>query len=191
VLSRNRKIFAISSLVLNLFASQIGEFFLPHPVCTGVCVRVLIWAVQWEGIALSVGRQIYNYRNRIYSITPNETVHLDSRFIYITDPLAVELKGSIQLMTRSRTGHDNPVFSKPIKQLTHSLEVLTTELLVKELNKMFPSHRILQQFLQTESPALHPPCRDVLPVWTKANRVFIMFLRLGRQFLYLSVLFQL
>jgi len=32
VLSRNRKVFAISSLVLNLFASQIGEFFLPHPV---------------------------------------------------------------------------------------------------------------------------------------------------------------
>jgi len=33
VLSRNRKIFTVSSLVLNLFASQIGEFFLPHPVC--------------------------------------------------------------------------------------------------------------------------------------------------------------
>ena len=32
VLSRNRKTFAVSSLVLNLFASQIGEFFLPHPV---------------------------------------------------------------------------------------------------------------------------------------------------------------
>jgi len=32
VLSRNRKTFAISSLVLNLFGSQIGEFFLPHPV---------------------------------------------------------------------------------------------------------------------------------------------------------------
>ena len=32
MLSRNRKIFAVSSLVLNLFASQIGEFFLPHPV---------------------------------------------------------------------------------------------------------------------------------------------------------------
>ena len=32
MLSRNRKTFAISSLVLNLFASQIGEFFLPHPV---------------------------------------------------------------------------------------------------------------------------------------------------------------
>jgi len=30
VLFRNRKIFAISSLVLNLFASQMGEFFLPH-----------------------------------------------------------------------------------------------------------------------------------------------------------------
>jgi len=26
------KTFAVSSLVLNLFASQIGEFFLPHPV---------------------------------------------------------------------------------------------------------------------------------------------------------------
>ena len=26
------KTFAISSLVLNLFPSQIGEFFLPHPV---------------------------------------------------------------------------------------------------------------------------------------------------------------
>ena len=34
VLSRNRKLFAVSSLVLNLFASQIGEFFLPHPVFT-------------------------------------------------------------------------------------------------------------------------------------------------------------
>jgi len=32
VLSRNRKTFAGSSLVLNLFASQMGEFFLPHPV---------------------------------------------------------------------------------------------------------------------------------------------------------------
>jgi len=32
VLSRNRKTLAISSLVLNLFASQVGEFFLPHPV---------------------------------------------------------------------------------------------------------------------------------------------------------------
>jgi len=32
VLSRNRKTFAVSSLVLNIFASQIGEFFLPHPV---------------------------------------------------------------------------------------------------------------------------------------------------------------
>jgi len=26
------KTFAVSSLVLNLFASQLGEFFLPHPV---------------------------------------------------------------------------------------------------------------------------------------------------------------
>jgi len=32
VLSRNRKTFAVSSLVLNLFTSEIGEFFLPHPV---------------------------------------------------------------------------------------------------------------------------------------------------------------
>jgi len=32
VLSRNRKTSAVSSLVLNLFASQIGEFFLPQPV---------------------------------------------------------------------------------------------------------------------------------------------------------------
>jgi len=32
VLSRNKKTFAVSSLVLNLFASQIGEFFLPHSV---------------------------------------------------------------------------------------------------------------------------------------------------------------
>jgi len=33
VLSRNKKKpFAVSSLVLNLLASQIGEFFLPHPV---------------------------------------------------------------------------------------------------------------------------------------------------------------
>jgi hypothetical protein len=139
-------------------------------ICTGVWVWVLIWVMQWEDTALSVGRQTYNYRNRIYSITPNETVHLASRVIYITDPLTVELKGSIQLMTRPRTGLDNPVFSKPIKQLIHSLEVLTTELLVKELNEMFPSHRILQQFLQTECPALHPPCRDVLPAWTKVNR---------------------
>jgi len=32
VIFRNRKMFAVSSLVLNLFASQIGEFFLPHLV---------------------------------------------------------------------------------------------------------------------------------------------------------------
>ena len=32
VLSRNKKTFAVSSLVLNLLASQIGDFFLPHPV---------------------------------------------------------------------------------------------------------------------------------------------------------------
>jgi len=32
VLSRNKKTFAVSSLVLNLLASQIGGFFLPHPV---------------------------------------------------------------------------------------------------------------------------------------------------------------
>ena len=32
VLSSNRKIFAVSPSVLNLFASLIGEFFLPHPV---------------------------------------------------------------------------------------------------------------------------------------------------------------
>jgi len=32
VLSINRKIFAKSCLILNLFASQIGEFFLPHPI---------------------------------------------------------------------------------------------------------------------------------------------------------------
>ena len=32
VLSGNRKTFAVSSLVFNLFASQIGEFFLLHPV---------------------------------------------------------------------------------------------------------------------------------------------------------------
>ena len=31
-LSRNKKTFAVSSLVLNLLASQIGDFFLPHPV---------------------------------------------------------------------------------------------------------------------------------------------------------------
>ena len=32
MLSRNRKIFVVSSLILNLFAFQIGEFFLPHSV---------------------------------------------------------------------------------------------------------------------------------------------------------------
>ena len=32
MLSRNRNIFAVSSLVLNLFASKIGEFYLPHPL---------------------------------------------------------------------------------------------------------------------------------------------------------------
>jgi len=32
VCSRNSKLFTVSSLVLNLFASQIGEFFLPRPV---------------------------------------------------------------------------------------------------------------------------------------------------------------
>ena len=35
MLSRNRKTFAVSSLVLNLFASQIGELFLPHLYDTG------------------------------------------------------------------------------------------------------------------------------------------------------------
>jgi len=42
VLSRNRKTFAISSLVLNLFASQIGEFFLPHPVVLNVIINVAL-----------------------------------------------------------------------------------------------------------------------------------------------------
>ena len=28
-----KKTFAVSTLVLNLLASQIGEFFLPYPVC--------------------------------------------------------------------------------------------------------------------------------------------------------------
>jgi hypothetical protein len=32
VLSRNKKTFVVSSLVLNLLASKIGDFFLPHPV---------------------------------------------------------------------------------------------------------------------------------------------------------------
>ena len=32
VLSRNKETYAVSSLVLNLLASQTGEFFLPHPV---------------------------------------------------------------------------------------------------------------------------------------------------------------
>jgi len=32
VLSRNRKNISVSSLVFNLFASQIEEFFLPHPI---------------------------------------------------------------------------------------------------------------------------------------------------------------
>jgi len=32
VLSRNRKTFAVSSLILNSFASQVGQFFLPHSV---------------------------------------------------------------------------------------------------------------------------------------------------------------
>jgi len=32
------KTFAVSSLVLNLFASQIGEFFLPHHVYLSVPV---------------------------------------------------------------------------------------------------------------------------------------------------------
>jgi len=36
VLSRNRKNISVSSLVLNLLASQIGEFFLPHPVYNDV-----------------------------------------------------------------------------------------------------------------------------------------------------------
>jgi len=38
-LSKNRNIFAVSSLVLNLFASQIGEFFLPYPVVTENSMR--------------------------------------------------------------------------------------------------------------------------------------------------------
>jgi len=38
VLSRNRETFAVSSLFLKLFASQIGEFFLPHSVQLWWCV---------------------------------------------------------------------------------------------------------------------------------------------------------
>jgi hypothetical protein len=34
VLSRNKKTFAVSCLVLNLLASQIGDFFLPHSAYT-------------------------------------------------------------------------------------------------------------------------------------------------------------
>ena len=32
MLSRNKKNISVSSLVLSLFASKMGEFFLPHPV---------------------------------------------------------------------------------------------------------------------------------------------------------------
>ena len=43
VLSRNKKkTFAVSSLVLKLLASQIGDFFLPHPV-----VSILLRTVEW------------------------------------------------------------------------------------------------------------------------------------------------
>jgi len=42
VLSRNRKNIFVSSLVLNLLASQIGEFFLPHPVIAIVIVVIVI-----------------------------------------------------------------------------------------------------------------------------------------------------
>jgi hypothetical protein len=55
------------------------------------------------------------------------------------------------------------------EQLINSLEILTAEFLVKESDKMFPPHRILQQFLQTESPTLYPPCWDVLPVGHNAH----------------------
>ena len=43
VLSRNKKkTFAVSSLVSNLLASQIGEFFLPHPVL------LRQWVIGWS-----------------------------------------------------------------------------------------------------------------------------------------------
>ena len=37
-----RKTFAVSSSVLNLIASQIGDFFLPHSVYVCVCVCVCV-----------------------------------------------------------------------------------------------------------------------------------------------------
>lgn len=69
----------------------------------------------------------------------------------------------------STTGWANTelIPTKLTEQLINSLEILTAEFLVKEPDKMFPSHRILQQFLQTESPAFHPSCWDVLPVGHK------------------------
>ena len=48
VLSRNIKNISVSSLVLNVFASQMGEFFLPHPVCVCVYIYIYILAVKWE-----------------------------------------------------------------------------------------------------------------------------------------------
>ena len=43
---RNRKIYAVSSLVLNLFASQMGEFFLPHPVLLTYLLTYLLHGAQ-------------------------------------------------------------------------------------------------------------------------------------------------
>jgi len=42
VLSRNRKTFAVSSLVLNLFAFQIGEFFLLHSVYIYIYIYICL-----------------------------------------------------------------------------------------------------------------------------------------------------
>jgi len=58
VLSRKIRIFAVSSLVLNLFASQIGEFFLPQPV--------LGWSLHSEIFLQDVGTYVLEHSVTIF-----------------------------------------------------------------------------------------------------------------------------
>jgi hypothetical protein len=58
VLSRNNKIFAVSSLFLHLLASQTGDFFLPHPVLVYGTRKV---QVKQLGLKLNGAHQLLIY----------------------------------------------------------------------------------------------------------------------------------
>jgi len=70
VLSRNRKTFAVSSLVLNLFASQIGEFFLPHPVHTHTYIHTFIHKYIHKYIHTHTSGQLNWYSGQATRIIP-------------------------------------------------------------------------------------------------------------------------